>query len=199
MILSDGEIEEALDKKLIIIDPRPSAERYRGSSVDLTLGRELFRLIEPATLQEEEPSGVARPIEIDPSNLKMEDFLRKYARRVDPHPDGYFRLDRNDFRLTITNERVELPKESKIAARVEGRSTLARLGLAVHMTAPTIHCGFRGNIVLEIFNFGPYPLRLRPGLEICQLILERTRKIPKSEHATAFMQQRSVIPQRNRS
>lgn len=69
-----------------------------------------------------------------------------YARPVELYPDGYFLLERNDFRLAITHERVELPKESKIAARVEGRSTLARLGLAVHMTAPTIHCGFAGNI-----------------------------------------------------
>jgi dCTP deaminase len=152
----------------------------------------------PAELQADEPSGVARSIEIDPATLKMDEFLTKYARPVVLQSGGYFLLEHNQFRLAITRERIELPKESKIAARVEGRSTLARLGLAVHMTAPTIHCGFMGNIVLEIFNFGPYPIRLMPGLEVCQLILERTRKVPRSEHTTAFMHQTTVVPLRNR-
>lgn len=61
---------------------------------------------------------------------------------------------------------------------MEGKSTLARLGFVVHMTAPTIHCGFRGSIVLEIYNFGMYPIRLTPGMRVCQLIFERLGEVP---------------------
>ena len=70
---------------------------------------------------------------------------------------------------------------------------MARLGLVVHMTAPTIHCGFSGNIILEMYNFGPYPLLLNPGFEICQLILERLGTRPAGNLTTAFMNQVSVL------
>jgi dCTP deaminase len=96
--------------------------------------------------------------------------------------DGSFVLKPNKFALGQTREYVELKKRSKIAARVEGRST----GLTIHMTAPTIHCGFPGRIVLEMYNFGAYPLRLRPNMSICQLILERLGKVPEMEIQTAF-------------
>jgi deoxycytidine triphosphate deaminase len=124
---------------------------------------------------------------------KIRDFLAKYSRPMNKHTLGYWVLDRHQFALGITHERVELPRKSKIAARVEGRSTLARLGLVIHMTAPTIHCGFAGNIVLEMYNFGPNPLRLGPGLEVCQLVLERVGKEPTAELATTFMNQASVV------
>lgn len=66
----------------------------------------------------------------------------------------------------MTKEFVEIPKGSKIAARVEGKSSLARTGLTIHMTAPTIHADFSGTIALEMYNFGVYPVRLRPGMRI---------------------------------
>ena len=59
--------------------------------------------------------------------------------------------------LGWTAEYVELPIDSRIAARVEGKSSLARLGLGVHITAPTIHAGFPGQIRLEIVNHGHLP------------------------------------------
>lgn len=193
MILSDAEIEDALAKGLIVIDPSPIPERFNASAVDLTLGSELHRLRDLKELQNQEPGGVAHSIEIDLSTLKLNDFLLKYAEPIKLHQDGYFVLKRQEFALGITAERVVLPKKSKIAGRVEGRSTLARMGLAIHMTAPTIHCGFAGNIVLEMFNFGPFPLRLRPGFEICQLVLERVGKEPRSELTTKFMNQSSAV------
>jgi dCTP deaminase len=193
MILSDRQIEKALDDGLIVIDPRPTAEGYNASAVDLTLGSELFRLRDLEEVQSEEPGGVQHSIEIALSTIKINEFLNKYSRPIPPQPGGYWVLNRRQFALGITHERVHLPRKSKIAARVEGRSTLARLGLAIHMTAPTIHCGFKGNIVLEMYNFGPYPLRLRPGLEICKLILEKVSGEPKAELTTSFMNQGSVI------
>ena len=97
------------------------------------------------------------------------------------------------FVLGITREYVELPRRSKIAARVEGRSTLARLGLVVHLTAPTIHAGFSGNIVLEMYNLGKFKLILRPGrLAICQLIFERLGQAPTGAINTGFQNQSGV-------
>jgi hypothetical protein len=63
---------------------------------------------------------------------------------------------------------------SRLAARVEGKSSLARLGLGIHVTAPTIHSGFAYPIRLEILNHGHAPIRLRSGMKICQLIFEAT-------------------------
>lgn len=60
-------------------------------------------------------------------------------------------------------------------------------------TAPTIHGGFPGHIVLEMYNFGNYPLRLRPGkLAICQLIFERLGQIPRDEVRTGFKDQKKI-------
>ncbi|MGH7781860.1 MAG: dCTP deaminase [Candidatus Binataceae bacterium] len=193
MILSDAEILRALEDEVIAIEPRPTQERYNASAVDLTLGTELFRLREPAELVAEEPAGVEHSIEIDLSTLRIRDFLNKYARLVPLEPGGYWVLKPKQFALGVTHERIELPRKCKIAARVEGRSTLARLGLVIHMTAPTVHCGFEGHIILEMHNFGPYPLRVRPGFEICQLILERLGREPRAGLTTAFMHQSSVV------
>lgn len=90
-------------------------------------------------------------------------------------------------RAAGSRERVHLKHESKLAARVEGRSSLARLGLMVHLTAPTIHPGFSGRITLEMINHGPFYLRLVPGTtRVCQLIFERLEDAPEGEIATGF-------------
>ena len=194
MILSDGEIEEAIRKKQIIIDPAPVDTQYTTSALDLMLGQEIFELKSTAELAAEEPPGVHREIEVNPSEVDIREMLRKYAKPLPKRPDGSFLLLSARFVLGITRERLDLPRESKIAARVEGRSTLARLGLVVHLTAPTIHSGFSGHIVLEMYNFGAYPLRLYPGkLAICQLIFERLGKQPKGPVRTAYMNQTSLL------
>jgi dCTP deaminase len=93
--------------------------------------------------------------------------------------------------LGTTLERVHLKPGSRLAARVEGRSSLARLGLIVHLTAPTIHHGFNGTIALEMINFSAFHLRLVPEKTvICQLILEMLDRDPQTgEPNTAFQGQ----------
>jgi dCTP deaminase len=59
------------------------------------------------------------------------------------------------------------------SARVEGKSSLARCGILIHFTAPTIHAGFEGRITLEMINMGVHNLLLYPGMFVCQLIIER--------------------------
>jgi dCTP deaminase len=83
-----------------------------------------------------------------------------------------YSLEPNQFILGRTIERVSLPLEGRLAARIEGRSSYARTGLLVHFTAPTIHAGFEGTITLEMINLGPFPIQLFPELFICQLIVE---------------------------
>jgi dCTP deaminase len=88
--------------------------------------------------------------------------------------------------LGWTKERVHLKSSARVAARVEGKSSLARLGLAVHVTAPTIHSGFNGQIQLEIINLGPLPIRLRADMAICQLIFEQTLGFPEKGYGGQF-------------
>jgi dCTP deaminase len=193
VILSDREIKEAIKKKHILIDPIPKEEQFTTSALDLTLGDEFIQLKSPEELKSEEPRGVDRGLIVDLSNIDIREFHKKYGKRMPLEPDGSFILRPSHFALGITREYVELPRRFKIAARVEGRSTLARLGLVVHLTAPTIHAGFPGKIVLEMCNFGPYDLRLEPGkLAVCQLIFERLGKSPEGAVKTKYAGQRGV-------
>lgn len=93
----------------------------------------------------------------------------------------------------FNRERVYLPKSSGIAARVEGRSTLARLGVTVHLTAPTIHAGFDGVIALEVKNAGDLRVALCPGDRICQLIFELVEGDPETALTSIFHGQRSAL------
>jgi len=98
----------------------------------------------------------------------------------------------DSFILAMTLERIDLPLD--LAARVEGRSSFARLGLAVHITAPTIHAGFCGPIVLEIKNLGPHVLMIEPGKTcVCQLIFEQLSSKPTGPLKTDFQDQTNVL------
>ena len=69
---------------------------------------------------------------------------------------------------------------------VEGKSSLARLGVGVHITAPKIDPGFNNSITLEMYNFGPFTVQLRKGMEICVLILERLGRPAKQGYSGQF-------------
>ena len=77
-----------------------------------------------------------------------------------------------------------------IAARIEGKSTLARFGLSVHVTAPTVIAGFEGNLYLEMNNIGPFPILLKKGMRIAQLILEQVGLPPSERYGGRYQQQR---------
>ena len=91
--------------------------------------------------------------------------------------------------LGWNKEYIDLKITSRLAARIEGKSSLARLGLSVHLTAPTIHAGFKGRIRLEMINHGPIPIRLRPGMPVCQLIFETTLGTPNRGYSGQFIGQ----------
>jgi dCTP deaminase len=116
----------------------------------------------------------------------MEDLPRE--------PDGGVVIAPGAFVLAQTREHITLPQDSRLAARVEGRSSYARLGLVVHLTAPTIHAGFCGTIVLEMMNFGPFALKLDPGrTRICQLIFEELGAAPSVAFRSVFQNQACVL------
>ena len=76
-----------------------------------------------------------------------------------------------------------------MAARIEGKSSLARIGLSIHITAPTVMAGFAGTLYLEMFNWGFLPIQLRENMKIAQLILERLGVPPSERYQGQFHQQ----------
>lgn len=172
MILSNVEILSGLKAGLFTVDDLagddPSKPPFNTSAVDLRLANEI---LVPAK----------GPVAFDLRVPGIASFLAKNSdchTITDKQP---YTLKPNEFVLAKTIERVDfpmIPGEFCHSARVEGKSSLARCGLIVHFTAPTIHAGFNGTITLEMMNFGPMNFLLFPGMYICQLIIEQVKGIP---------------------
>ena len=177
MILTDREIQAFLASNQISIAPAPGAGAYSSTSVDLTLD-------EPGEVWKDLPGQPIRP------NVPGYNFRSLDARKDKVSLNGYH-FKQQTLLLAWTREDITLPYTSRVAARVEGKSGLARLGLLVHMTAPTIHAGFRGQIQLEMCNLGPYEIILDAGMTICQLIFEITFGTPMKGYGGQFSGQRA--------
>lgn len=161
MRLCDRDIEGYLDTGKIRIDPRPSPARISGVSVDLRLGNR-FRIFNGHAAASIDLSGPREEVEraID----------RVMDREIEIAPDDAFFLHPGELALAVTAEAVTLPDD--LVGWLDGRSSLARLGLMVHATAHRIDPGWSGAIVLECFNSGKLPLALRPGMTICAISFE---------------------------
>jgi dCTP deaminase len=161
-VLSNTALMAALEAGRLRIEPRPTHppgsddSPFGTCSVDLRLSPSLY--IPRHGLQ----------LGIDVRGRITPTLEALYEEREIP-PEGFV-LHPNRFVLARTIEEVKLPLS--LAARIEGRSSFARAGLLVHFTAPTIHAGFAGRIALEMINLGEFPLILRSGTPICQLIVE---------------------------
>jgi dCTP deaminase len=149
MLMSDRDIRASIEAGLIGLDPLEMG-LLQPSSIDVRLDR-FFRLfdnhkyafIDPAEQQDE----LTRLIEVDPK----EPFIL--------HP--------GEFVLGSTYEFVTLPDD--VAARLEGKSSLGRLGLLTHSTAGFVDPGFKGHVTLELSNVATLPIKLWPGMKIGQL------------------------------
>lgn len=155
-ILSDQDIRKYLEMKKIVIDPLEDPYRQiQPSSVDLRIGSEFkgFRIIRQPCIDP-----------LDPSDLEsyMESFHIEQGSPFIIHP--------GEFALATTYETVGLPDD--LVARVEGRSSMGRLGITMHVTAGYIDPGFRGKITLEISNIGKMPVALYSGQRVCQIVFE---------------------------
>ncbi len=162
MRLTDIEIEQCLDNGSIIIDPRPGIEAISGVSVDVRLGSQ-FRVFKDHTAPFIDLSGPSAEMQIALDRIMSD--------KIEIADDQAFFLHPGELALAVTYESVTLPAD--VVGGLDGRSSLARLGLMVHVTAHRIDPGWQGKIVLEFFNSGKLPLALRPGMTIGALNFER--------------------------
>jgi dCTP deaminase len=161
-ILSDSEIEDELKNGRIGIEPLDLAKQLQPSSIDLRLGNKfrVFRHTERAY--------------IDP---KANDNLQEYTEIMEVNDDKPFILHPGEFVLGSTKEYVKMP--DNVVGRLEGRSSMGRLGVVVHSTAGYVDPGFRGKLTLEITNLGKMPIALYPDMRICQISFYRMEKASK--------------------
>lgn len=154
-ILSDKTIKEYLEEGKIVIDPLNDEQQIQPSSVDMRLGDE-FKVFK-----------VIRKPYIDP---KDEEDITEYMESSTVPEGEAFIIHPNEFALATTQEYVKVPDD--LVARVEGRSSMGRLGVTMHVTAGYVDPGFEGRITLEISNIGAMPVALYPGQRVCQLVFE---------------------------
>ena len=190
MVLSDEGIRRALASGELEISPPPEKDHYSPSAVDIILGpASTFRRWKREAIN---AKGVT--VTLDLSEQSYVSTAQHYAESVKEEADGSIVLPPYEktpqVMLCQTLQKIHLKLESKLAARVEGRSSLARLGLMVHMTAPTIHATFNATITLEMVNLGPFHLKLVPlKTRICQFIIERLESVPEQPLVSAFQGQ----------
>jgi dCTP deaminase len=149
MLLSDRDIRAEIDRERICLEPF-DAEMIQPSSVDVRLDR-YFRVFENH-----------RYPHIDPA-MDQPDLTRP----VEPEGEDPFILHPGEFVLGSSYEVITLPDD--VAARLEGKSSLGRLGLLTHSTAGFIDPGFSGHVTLELSNVATLPIKLWPGMKIGQL------------------------------
>jgi dCTP deaminase len=153
MLLSDRDIRAEIDAGRIQLEPL-ELDFIQPSSMDIRLDR-FFRLFDNH-----------RYAFIDPAQQQDE-----LTHLIEVEPNEAFVLHPGEFVLGSTFEFVSLPDD--IAARLEGKSSLGRLGLLTHSTAGFVDPGFRGHVTLELSNVATLPIKLWPGMKIGQLCFFR--------------------------
>lgn len=151
-VLSDRDIRQALATNRIVINPHVRDSDIQPASIDLHLGNEFLVFND----------DLGASYQLDTSNP-----TKGYTvpTQVDDKDEVY--LDPGDFILGTTAEHIEL--KDNIVGRLDGKSSLGRMGLLIHITAGYVDPGWRGRLTLEIANVSPYALVLRPGQRICQI------------------------------
>jgi len=182
VLLSDRDIKAQIASGRVRLDPY-AAELIQPSSIDVRLDR-YFRVFENH-----------RYPHIDPA-IEQPDLTRL----VETPGDEPFVLHPGEFVLASTYEVVTLPAD--IAGRLEGKSSLGRLGLLTHSTAGWIDPGFSGHVTLELSNVATLPIKLWPGMKIGQLCLFRTRSPAEHPYGSAvygsrYQDQRGPTPSRS--
>jgi len=151
MVLSDRDIMRALEDGRIKISPAPDFSRQLGSvSVDFRLGT-TFMVFEHS-----------RHSFIDPRHPQS---IGEAMRTIEVAEDEPFIMQPGDFALATTIEHLELADD--LLGRMEGRSSIARLGITVHSTAAVFEPGWVGTATMELSNLGRMAVALYPGMRIC--------------------------------
>ena len=161
MRLCDKDIEQYLDDEKIVIEPKPDTSMISGVSVDIRLGNE-FRVFQDHTAPYIDLSAPKGEVQEAMNSIMSDEIFIADGEAFFLHP--------GELALAVTYESVTLPDD--IVGWLDGRSSLARLGLMVHVTAHRIDPGWSGQIVLEFYNSGKLPLALRPKMKIAALNFE---------------------------
>jgi len=182
MLLSDRDIRAELEGGRVVLDPYDPG-LLQTTSFDVRLDR-FFRLFDNH-----------RYAVIDPAENQPE-----LTRLVETREGDAFILHPGEFVLGATFESVTLPDD--VAARLEGKSSLGRLGLLTHSTAGFIDPGFTGHITLELSNVATLPIKLWPGMKIGQLCFFRLssaamRPYGSGEYASRYQGQRGPTASRS--
>ena len=182
MLLSDRDIRAQINDKRVGVEPFDEA-MIQPSSVDVRLDK-FFRVFENHKYEV-----------IDPA-LEQPELTREIIAE-----DGEaFILHPGEFVLASTYEVITLPDD--IAGRLEGKSSLGRLGLLTHSTAGFIDPGFSGHITLELSNVANLPVKLYPGMKIGQLCLIKLSSAAEHPYGSAqylnrYQGQRGPTPSRS--
>ncbi len=182
MLLSDRDILLQVDDGSIVLDPWDPA-MVQPASVDVRLDK-YFRVFENH-----------RYPHIDPAAEQPE-----LTRPVEPPPGEPFVLHPGEFALASTYEQISLGES--VAARLEGKSSLGRLGLLTHSTAGFIDPGFSGHVTLELSNMATLPIMLWPGMKIGQLCFFRLSSpaafpYGSAKYGSRYQGQRGPTPSRS--
>ncbi len=156
MVLSDVDIRGYIERGKIKISPELPAEQFGSCSVDFRLGAE-FSVFEHS-----------RRAFID---VREKSDIQEIMRSIHVKPGEPFVLQPREFALAITEETLEL--DDDVLGRLEGRSSLGRIGIIVHGTAGLFDPGWRGKATLELSNLGIMPVALYPGMRICSFTFEQ--------------------------
>lgn len=156
MVLSDVDIRRYIEQGKIRVEPELPPEQFGSCSVDFRLGSE-FSVFEHS-----------RHAFID---LRDKTAIQDLMRTVSVPTGEPFILQPGEFALAITEERLEL--DADVLGRLEGRSSLGRIGIIVHGTAGLFDPGWRGKATLELSNLGRMPVALYPGMRICSFTFEQ--------------------------
>jgi dCTP deaminase len=182
VLLSDRDIRAEVESGRVRLEPYEPT-MVQPSSIDVRLDR-FFRVFENH-----------RYPHIDPAQEQSE-----LTREVEPIGDEPFILHPGEFVLGSTYEVVSLPDD--VAARLEGKSSLGRLGLLTHSTAGFIDPGFTGHVTLELSNVATLPIKLYPGMKIGQLCFFRLTSPSEHPYGSAasgsrYQDQRGPTPSRS--
>jgi dCTP deaminase len=181
VILSDRTIRDEIDAGRIVIEPfEPGC--VQPSSVDLHLDR-WFRVFRNHTL----------------GHIDVKQNLEELTELLEADDDDPFILHPGEFVLGSTAERVALPDD--LVGRLEGKSSLGRLGLLIHSTAGFVDAGWDGQLTLELSNVASLPITLYPGMKIGQISFMRMttpadRPYGSGELGSKYQGQRGPRPSR---
>ena len=179
MVLSDQEIWMEIGTGRLSFDPPITPDQVSPSAVDLRLSNQF-------TTFGTQMQGVKTTVDLT-KIPDIEKIIQAYGEEQTAGESQPFLLEPGKLVLAYTREYIKLP--NYLAARVEGRSSLARIGVSIHQTAPTVHATFEGQLRLEIFNNGPLQCELHAGMRFCQLVIERLGSPAVSTLRSRFQQQ----------